>query len=663
VGKQGPEYTRYNDFSEGQNDTVNDAIANPRAASLARNIDLDRDGAIAKRKGANELHTGMAGSSSEIGMIAQFRPSAGVEKKLLAYATRVAEWDGATGVTDLITGFTANKLWIPTAFKNFMYLSNDTDPPCVYWPGAPATPAAPSGAHRYLFRPGAPQPASALADGGAVAGNISTAGVIKARVRWLSVEGDEFFGEPFPEAGRELTISGEPTGWKLSNCPVYNGVVTPNYRIAKRAVERTTVGGGIFYLDGYIDDNTGTDYDFVDDDYVLIAKNVGPNPGWRIQMPVLYPTIKHKNRIVGADPSDIGSIIWSEIDEYGLLPSFFPESYQIYLDIEDEGDAPVAVARFGEYLVFYCGRSLHQVYIDEGGTAYARRLGNFRLGFPNARCVVELPGGHLLWSYKGPYFFNGNDLIFIGERIETEIRENISKLGLADMYVIHRSQERRRQVKFVFPSASGTENNFSAKYHYRRVTLNPEGFPTAHAWTFDDGFSAKSGAIMLDVNTNEEIEYSGTYDGKLYQEDTTDSDEHDTDGKIDGRWRTRWLDMNTPHLIKDFEELTLVMAGDPAKTINIVWEVEWGQGASGGAGVMAAGGSDAAVFGVAKFGEDRFFGGDTFERQIFLSQDGVAAQGRRIRLTFSNSEADSAFTILEMIFKWSIRRDRGDAPS
>jgi hypothetical protein len=661
MGRPGPQYTRYNDFSEGQNDTVNEALANPRAASRARNVDLDRDGAISKRSGANELHTGLAGTPGEVGMICQFRPSAGVEKKLICYATRVAEWDGATTVTDLLTGFTKNTIWINAPFRNFLYLANPTDLPCLYWPSAPATPAAPSAAHRYLFRPGAPQPPAALADGGAVAGSIATNGVIKVRTRYVSVEGDEFFGEPDHEAGFSITISGAPTGWRVSNVPTYGGVTQPNFRIAKRVIERTSVGQGTFYIDGYLADNTTTNYDFTQSDVDLVGgSDIGPNPGWRLSMPSLYPFAKFKERIVGADPSDIGKIIWSEIDEFGILPSFFPESYYLYLDIEDEGDAPVAVAKFGEYLIWYCGRSIHMMFIDEGGTAYSRRLGQFRLGFPNPRCVIELPSGHLIWSYKGPYFFNGNEPIFIGERIETEI-QNISKAGLSDMYAIHRSQERRRQVKFIFPESGGTQNNFAAKYHYRRVTLNPEGFPTAHAWTFDNGFNAKSGAIMLDPSTNIEREYSGSYDGKLYEEDVTDTDDHDTDGKIDGLWRTRWLDMGTPEWVKDFEELTVTMAGEPGRTLNVQWETSWGAG-PGGATAVPGAAATAAVMGTAVMGTAVLFGGDTFERQMFLGQDGVTAQGKRIRFTFSNSEADGPFTILELLIKWSINRDRNDAP-
>ena len=426
-------------------------------------------------------------------------------------------------------------------------------------------------------------------------------------------------------------------------------------------MERTLIGGdsgGPYYVDGIIANNIDTTYDFVDSDVQLLEKALAPVIGARLPLPRLYPFISMKQRIVGHDPLDVGKIVWSEIDEFGIVSSAMTAENFLYLDIEDNGDEPIAVAKLGEYLIWYCGRSIHVSFVDAGGQGYSRRIGGHKLGFPNPRCVVELPGGHLVWSFKGPYFFTGGNLVFIGEKIEGQIAL-IAKTNLADMFAIHRTTEKRRQVRFIF-TETGTKNNIAAVYHYRRQTLSPEGFPTKHAWTFDDGFEAKSGTIVLDPTTSVEIEYFADYAGKIFREDITDTNDHDTRGNIFAAWESRWDDMGMPHRVKQFEKVWVFITGIPPQTLNVSWETAFGAGVAGSI-VLDSADPTLAVYGTAVFGTAVFAKGIGKVLEFNIGEDGVAAVGRYIKLKISNDSPDDPFTIMGLIYKWSEDRELDDA--
>jgi hypothetical protein len=483
-------------------------------------------------------------------------------------------------------------------------------------------------------------------------------------VRFVDKFGNNHFGEPDDDGKNQVISGGSGTAaidvTVIPTGPEFAGAGNPDYYIADRIMERTLVNGdpnGPFYFDGYIGDNSTTTYSFTQSDNDLLELELSPNTGRRLPMPKLWPLYFQNNRIIGADPTDLGKIVWSEIDEFGIIPGAFPAEHFLYLDVADWNDAPQAIAKLGEYLIVYCGRSVHLVYIDEGGAGYKRRIGGHRLGFPNPRCVAELPRGHIIWSYKGPYFFDGNNLIFIGEKIEASISA-IPKGTLGEMYTVHRSQEQRRQIKFVFPE-SGSENNAAAKYHYRRASLSPEGFPTVHAWAFDNGFKAKSGAVILNTS-NEEVEYEGDYSGNLYQADTSDTNDHDTNGLIDARARTRWEDCDKPHLVKNFEEIWVFIRGEAPENISLAWDTEFEAGVSGSSTLEVAEDTQ-ALFDVAKFDQAVFSLENAQILHAHLGQDGVTAEGKFIRLSFSNPGANAPFTIMGYVLTYSIDRTRNDS--
>ena len=647
-----PEYTFRKDFSGGQNDTQSEVNLAIGDASKIRNINIERDGAISKRLGATRQNP-VTTFSGECGMVFQFRPSAALTKLLLAHDDEISEWDGVDTFTQLCTGLTVDKLTLPSPFRNRLYLMNESDNPMAYMHDA---------ATQKIYRPGAPTPTGTMVDDSSVAGNIP-AGTFFFRVRHIEQFDDTYFGEPHPTAGVSATtgategrhITGVPTG------PQYSGAGNPDYFIAKRQMERTLIGGdsgGPYYIDGIIADNTTTVYDFVDSDVQLLEKALSPINGNRLPLPRLFPFISIKQRIVGHDPSDVGKIVWSEIDEFGIVSSLMTADNFMYLDIEDHGDAPIAVAKFGEYLVWYCGRSIHVSFIDAGGQGYSRRIGGHKLGFPNPRCVVELPGGHLVWSLKGPYFFSGGNLIFIGEKIEGQIAL-IAKTSLREMFAIHRTTERRRQVRFIFKE-SGNKNNFAAVYHYRRVTLSPEGFPTKHAWTFDDGFEAKSGAIVLDPATSVELEYFADYAGKIFREDLGETNDHAARGNIFAIYESRWDDMGVPNIVKQFEEVWVFITGVPPESLSVSWETDFGPGVSGAA-VLDTEDPTLARFGTAVFGTAVFAGGIGKVMQFNMGEDGVGAVGRYLKLKIANDAPSQPFTIMGVMYKWSDYRDRDDA--
>lgn len=643
-------YKAFFDLSGGQNDTVSEVNVSTREGSRLRNINLERDGAASKRLGADQLNPGAA-LTGEIGMIFQLRQEAGVTPKILVAAGQtIQEWVPPATFNSLLTGLTNNRVFLPGPYRSKCYLTNGTDDLLVYLPGAASSP--------YIFRPGAPAPSTPPAKTADIAGSMGT-GNILVRVRYVGIEGSIYFGDPHPEDG--VTIAVTASGGVTISVPTYPGGGSPaDFRVVDRIVERTTVGGGIFIEDGRLGDNTTTSYDITQSDTALQANDVMPDVGLRETFPTLWPMTIYKNRVVGADPANLGRIVWSEIDEFGLLPSFKPDINEIILDVEDWGDAPAAVGRLGEYLVWYCGRSIHLLAIDAAGNGYTRKVNTHNLGFPSARGILEFPDGHLVWSYKGPYFFDGRQPIFVGERIEKTIREEINKAQLEDIYGVHRSAEQRRQACFVVPGLGSNYNDLKAKYHYRRATLNPEGFPTIHAWAFDDGFRAKSGAIVLEHNTNEEIEYSGDYNGFLYREDYTNRDDHDDNGLISGEYVTGWLDMDQPHMVKDFEDIWVFTTGELSNTLTLEWKTEFGRGPSGSATLDLADPSAVARFDTAIFDTDVFYLGEAKILHAKLGEHGVNAQGKFIQFRFLNNAADEPFTLVGFVVKSSARRDRNE---
>lgn len=636
------QYSIYFDFSGGRNDTFSELKIGDNEGPDFHNVNLDRDGAVSRRRGAAKLHATGFGAGNEVGMLFQFRPSAGTAELLAAAGTLLAKYDGATPWVTLKSALTNNQVMLPAPFRNLLYLQNNADNPLVYYPAYAGSPK--------VWRAGTPMPASSPTFNANIAGSIATTGAILVRVRYVSPIDDGFVGEPDTDFGTSFTVTG--SGGVRINIPVYGG---SDHVVAKRVIERTIVGGSIFYIDGYVNDNVTTTYDITQSDAALLGGLLGPDPGTRGVMPKLWPFATYGNRIIGADPTDIGKVVYSEIDEFGILPEAFPEDNYIYLEVEDFSDAPVACAKLGEFMVFYCGKSIHFVHVDDGGNASRRRLGGYDVGIPSPRGIVELPNGHIVWTYRGPYFFNGSDFIPIGERIEN-YTASLLKSQVSGVYAVHKYD--RRQVKFVLP-ISEAENTEAAVYHYRRATLAPEGFPVQHAWTTYGGIRAKSGAIGRDESTKQEVEWSGDYEGDVWVEDFGLADGHDAGGLVEARFQTKWFDGGNPFIGKDWLDAWFIITGEGAAALTCDWETEFGEGPSGSRVLDAS--TAAAVFDAAIFDTDVFASSATRFLHTQIAADGVGAVGKFIRFKISNTSNDEGFTVLGVILKWRPKMDRTDA--
>lgn len=642
-------YKAFFDFAGGQNDTVSEVIVSPRDSSELLNVDLERDGAVSSRRGAILLDSAGGG---EGGLLEQFFPTLGTPVLIGAFGTKLRTWNGSSW-DDLLTGLANNLIVLGVAFKDLVFFQNNSDVPIVYWQAAPSTPRA--------YRAGVPPaPATAPTDGGSVAGNLVAGNKYLVRVRFASIFDNTEFGEP--SAATEITVGAG--GGNTINIPVYTPGAGIEYRVGARILERTTAGatpGGVFFQESVVPNNTATTTTIVGvAGGAPDANLVQPMPvvGMRRTMPKLFPFIEYGNRILGHDPSDPGRIVYSEIDEFGILPGAFPDENEIFLEILDATDLPALLLRLGDFVIAYCGRSTHLLHIDEGGTAYTRRIGHHRLGIPGPRCGVELPIGNLIWTYRGPYLFTGQQPFFIGEKIEGKL-EAIAKTDLTQMFVVHRSQERRRQVKFVLP-LSGAKNNLAAVYHYRRVTLNPEGWPTQHAWSFYDGFEAKSGTLIEDTNSHEDVEYSADYAGNLFREDVGTTDDHlATEGPIAAKHLTAWLDMDEPHLEKQFTDLWVFLGGD-STAVSAAWETTFGAGTAGYATLQLQDDPD-AQFDTAVFDTARFAMGQTRIMHAPLALDGEGARGKYIRFQFTGAPGTEAFTVVGFVVKFQSLSDRGGA--
>lgn len=646
-----PDYTVIADLSGGLNDTFSDIKLSPREALRATNVDLHVDGAVRKRKGSVKLNAVSVGSGKHTNLLYHFKPALGTARYVAAFGDELREWDGANWVL-LYTGLDPEAIVLAEAYRNLLYLQNGTDPPLVYAPhlGAPT-----------VFRPGQPAPTGSITKDSDISGSIA-AGDIKVRVRFISPIDDIFFGDPDTVDGTTITVTG--SGGVRLNIPTYAGGSSPDYRVAKRVVERTKVGpGGIFYSAAIVADNTTTTVDLTEDDDTVGANDIMPASGFREPTPTLFPFTTFRNRVIGADPTDLGLVRFSEIDEFGLLPEAFSDSFYTHrLDVMDALDEPVAVLPMGEYLNWYCGRSIHLMQIDASGNTVGRRLGGYRLGIPSARGVLELPDGHLIVTFKGLYLFTGTGMVHIGDRIE-QTWADLPKQALDKMYMVHRYD--KRQVKIVLPGATGSSlrNDLALLYHYRRTTANPEGFPTRHAWTVHQGFEAKSGLVARDETTKLDVELSGDYDGTVYTEDTGDTDAHDAAGKIVSEYQTGWLDMGDPRYVKEFEGLWVLVGTPGSDTLEVAWESDFGEGPDGSALLEPA--QTLPKFGTAVFGTAVFPTGGSQWLYTFLGEDGVNAYGKYIRLNFTQVDAEQVrpFSILALIFSHVPTRARSDGSS
>lgn len=635
----------YKDFSGGLNDTFSDLNVGVNEGFKYRNVNLDRDGAVTKRRGAQKLTATKIVSGKAVMALYGHKPLAGTAEILAVCGTKLVKYDGASGWTDLYTTLTDSKLAIMRGFKNLLYLQNGTDNPLVYWQGYAGSPK--------VWRAGTPRPATAATKNSDIAGSM-TAGNIYVRVRYVSAIDDVFVGEADVDAGTLMAVTA--SGGIRINIPVYAG---SDHNVAKRVIERTTVGGGIFYIDGYVNDNVATTYDITQSDAALLADDIGPDPGARNVMPILFPWTLYGQRVIGYDPSDFGKVVWSEIDEFGILPEAFPAENYIYLDITDGRDVPIACAILGDFAIFYCGRSVHMVHVDESGQGYKRRLSTHELGILGANAVQELPSGHLLATFKGPYLFNGGEPLHIGERVETLFKDGVEMSASSAAYWIHRYD--RKQVKLVLPGAGAVQNNLASIYHYRRASLNPVGFPVGHAWTTHDGFTASCGAVIRDDSTKQDQEYSGDYDGTVWKEDIGTSDDHSPSGNIAAEFQTAWFDANDPFEVKYFTDCWVIVQGEAAGSMTVAWETDFGDGPGGAEVIDLAEG--AALWDSAVWNTALWSGGSNKVVYFRLAGDGVSAMGRFIRFLFSNASSADQFAILGFVVAWQPERDRQNAPA
>jgi hypothetical protein len=628
-------YKAFLDFSGGVNDTFSDLRLAQNEGPTFRNVNLDRDGAVSKRKGSQKLIVTQIGAGDEAGGMIYFQPTGGTAELVGVFGDAIVRFTGAWDT--LYTGLTNNKIALLVPFKNLLYINNGVDDPLVYVPFASPDPK--------VWRPGQPTPAG-VGFNSDIAGAMTT-GDILVRIRFVGPVDDSFVGEPAPETGQLMTVSA--SGGIRVNLDVYIGT---DHRVEKRLIERTKVGGGAFYIDGYVNDNVTTTYDIVQPDSALEGNFQAPDLGSRGIPPKLFPFCLSGNRIVGWNAAT-RRVEWSNIDEFGLLPEAFHEDAYQYLDITDGEDEPVACVRFADQVVFYCGRSVHRVFIDDGGQSSSFRLDNWEVGIPSPRSAIEVPGGHIVWTYKGPYFFDGNVLDPIGGRIE-ELAASLEKPSLNQLYAVHRYD--RRQIKFVLPTQGSSHLNMAAVYHYH---LERGSGHVGGAWTTHDGFEAKSGCMGRDASTKVDREFSGDYNGYVRIEDVGDVEDFVGTGKIEGSFTTRWLDMDDPFFVKEFRHIWVIIEAGNAGNITLQWESEFGDGDSGLAILTAA--TAASLFDSAIFDVSTFAGGQNKVVHTWLAQDGRPLIGRHVRFTLSNTNANEPFTILGFLVEYERVRDRSDS--
>ncbi len=222
----------------------------------------------------------------------------------------------------------------------------------------------------------------------------------------------------------------------------------------------------------------------------------------------------------------------------------------------------------------------------------------------------------------------------IGNIVANSISNKVSKTItgwnenlLKNAFTIH--YENKKQVWFVFPDGSSSQNNKVLVFDY-----SDDGSLTGTPitlWTLKSGFSASCGTYYKGKPL------LGGYDGFLQQHDTTDSY---NGSAIEAYWASSWLNMGNPSISKHLTaiDITLEMLGDYNLDVECSWDFQ-GIYTSYSVNQKA---ENSSLFGTAIWGTNKF----SAPQVITARPPAQYGWGKELKVKFKNLSANQPFRIL-----------------
>lgn len=508
---------------------------NPQVLDL-RNLDFFVPGAWAKTPGSTQSVA--TGSTGAIRSMAEFEKLDGSSYIVASNNVAVIQKVGATGFTDIISGFNNNQPFDFVPFVNKLWMANGQT--FLNWSGQTLTKQGlPCFANNGVNTIGA----TGSAGGATFLGFTGTnASLLYAAAFIAYVDGDGRFGPVNANYGTTwssgLNSNGgpwyswtnttqTPFAFRINNitCPSgYNitAIAVFLYLAQGTSVLGINLVGGIgiaptlpsnFRLWAYF--STGVTTAYVD------YQGGGAPLGWSTYGStageVAYTNLSHPLNYDGElfCFGDTFTPRYLEINQNSMWLSGFSAAPsqlwftepgapdQITQDATfevrtNDSDRITGIKSYQNQLIIFKQRSFHKVIGDDADNYQLIQLSQ-EYGCLSNKAIVEYNNELLFLDEKGIVRFNGANWSIISTPVEDIFRRMSVSSALENACAIH--YQDRNQVWFGIPIDGATYNNFTVVYDY-----------LIDAWTFIEGFSPASFATMkgaLSKRTNWYGDYSG----------------------------------------------------------------------------------------------------------------------------------------------------------
>ncbi len=248
------------------------------------------------------------------------------------------------------------------------------------------------------------------------------------------------------------------------------------------------------------------------------------------------------------------------------------------------------------------------------------------------KSIVKVDNNLVFWSDRGVYSFDGINVHYLGEPIETTTEDiNYNRIGqvVAELY------KAKNQVWFSVSTGSNTNNNRVICMTYDPTASEGAGIKKDNvAFANYTGMAFNAFGLERSITELDRL-YAGNYAGRVFKQDIGDND--DGEG-IDFQVKTPEIDMGEPDQFKRFRYLWIFLKQQGNYSLTVSYVTDFGVGGSSATVSLSVAG-DSNLWGTLIWGIDKW-GGDS----IVKSRVGLKAKGHFMSITFSNSNADQPIT-------------------
>ena len=249
------------------------------------------------------------------------------------------------------------------------------------------------------------------------------------------------------------------------------------------------------------------------------------------------------------------------------------------------------------------------------------------------KSIVKVDNNLVFWSDRGPYSFDGINVHYLGENIETTVANlNYNRIG----QIVGELYKAKNQVWWACSSGSNTNNNQVICMTYNPTASEGAGITKGTVvFAIYTGMAFNAFALERSITELDRL-YAGNYAGRVFEQDTGNDD----DGSgINFLVRTPPIDMDNPEEFKRFRYLWLFVKQQGDYSVSVSYITDFGLGGSTTTQSLSVAGS-ASLWGSMIWGTD-VWGGVS----IVKSRIGLSAKGHFVELSFSNANADQPISI------------------